>query len=83
LGVPKDPFFDGSDVAGFFALQIHPQATAGNRAEFPDAKKRGQPLQQTFFYPADLGALCASVVKSSSSATSSDNQELKLSPEIG
>jgi hypothetical protein len=32
-------------------------------AEFPNAKKRRQPLQQTFFSPADLGALCASVVK--------------------
>ena len=40
-------------------------------AEFPNARKRGQPLQQTFFSPADLGALCVSVVKSSSSATSS------------
>jgi hypothetical protein len=40
-------------------------------AKFPNAKKRGQPLQQTFLSPADLGALCVSVVKSSSSATSS------------
>ncbi len=60
LGLPEDTLSDGSGVPSRCNTSILKQ--------FPNAKKRGQPLQQTFFSLADLGALCVSVVKSSSSA---------------
>jgi hypothetical protein len=70
--VPKDTLPGGSGVARLFALQyIHPQAITTNRRRISKRDQTRTTAQQTFFSPADLGALCASVVKSSSSATSS------------
>src|SRR5260370_12605941 len=72
FGVPKDTLPGGSGVARLFALQyIHPQAITTNRRRISKRDQPRTPAQQTFFSPADLRALCASVVKSSSSATSS------------
>jgi hypothetical protein len=50
---------------------IHPQAITTNSRRISKRDQTRTTAQQTFFSPADLGALCASVVKSSSSATSS------------
>jgi hypothetical protein len=70
--VPEDTLPGGSGVARLFALQyIHPQAITTNRRRISKRDQTRTTAQQTFFSPADLGALCASVVKSSSSATSS------------
>jgi hypothetical protein len=56
-GSPED--CDSVGVANTSILRQLPRTDA----EFPNVKKRRQPLQQTFFSPADLGVLCASVVK--------------------
>jgi hypothetical protein len=72
LGVPEDTLPGGFGrrealrVANTSILKQLPRTDA----EFRNPQKRGQPLQQTFPSPADLGALCLSVVKSSSSAIS-------------
>jgi len=50
-------------------------------AESPNAIKRGQPLNKPSSPLQNLGALCASVVKSSSSATSS--HALRLVEAVG
>src|SRR5258708_23930588 len=50
-------------------VAIHP-SSSNYHEQTPNLQTRTT-AQQTFVSPADLGALCASVVKSSSSATSS------------
>jgi hypothetical protein len=56
-GSPED--CDSVGVANTSILKQLPRPNA----EFPNALKRGQTSQPIFFSPADLGVLCASVVK--------------------